>query len=239
VPSDARSNEANSLVAAHFGGRYESAERYWWSGDPRYSTNPDDYPSSLLTRMTLRLLRHRPPGRALDLGAGEGADSVRLARLGYEVTAVDISPVAARKIRACASIAGVSIDVEVTDISRYEPDDVFDIVICNGTLHYLPDTESVIGRVQAATRPGGINVVSMWSTFTPVPPCHQVTPVYPDAEDGVLAARYRDWNLELWYFERSKPEAAHVEMPPHSHSHIKMIAEKPIAPSVRSSAGGH
>jgi 2-polyprenyl-3-methyl-5-hydroxy-6-metoxy-1,4-benzoquinol methylase len=239
VPPDAGSNEPSSKVAAHFDKLYDAVERYWWRSDPRYSTDPDDYHVSLLTQQLLRLLRHRAPGRALDLGAGEGTDSIRLARLGCQVTAVEISQVAARKISKFASDAGVSVDVEVADISRYEPCGGFDVVICNGTLHYLPDKRPVIRRVQAATLPGAINAASTWSTFTPVPSCHEDVPVYPDSEDGVLAACYRDWNMKLWYFERNKPETARFDTPPHSHSHIKMIAEKPAAASGRSSADGH
>lgn len=38
-----------------------------------------------------------PPGRALDVGCGEGADALWLARRGWQVTAVDISETADRK----------------------------------------------------------------------------------------------------------------------------------------------
>ena len=42
------------------------------------------------------------PGRAVDLGAGEGRNAIHLARLGWEVTAVDFSQVALDKGRAVA-----------------------------------------------------------------------------------------------------------------------------------------
>lgn len=38
-----------------------------------------------------------PPGQALDVGCGEGADALWLARRGWQVTAVDISQVALRR----------------------------------------------------------------------------------------------------------------------------------------------
>jgi SAM-dependent methyltransferase len=59
--------------------RYRSARRIW-SGDP----NPQ-----LVTEVA-----GRPPGRALDVGAGEGADAIWLARQGWAVVAADISGVA-------------------------------------------------------------------------------------------------------------------------------------------------
>ena len=43
-----------------------------------------------------------PPGRALDLAAGEGRNAIWLASLGWRVTAVDFSAVATRRIRELA-----------------------------------------------------------------------------------------------------------------------------------------
>jgi SAM-dependent methyltransferase len=59
--------------------RYRSAKRVW-SGNP----NPQ-----LVTEVA-----GRPPGGALDVGCGEGADAIWLARRGWTVVAADISGVA-------------------------------------------------------------------------------------------------------------------------------------------------
>lgn len=45
-------------------------------------------------------LTHLRPGRALDLGCGEGRNAVWLAEHGWQVTGVDFSPVALEKGRA-------------------------------------------------------------------------------------------------------------------------------------------
>jgi tellurite methyltransferase len=214
-------------VADFFDELYRPRERYWWRRPNRYSSEPNDYPTSLLTQLTLRLIRGRRPGRALDLGAGEGADSIRLALMGYTVTAVEISEVACEKIKSFAADAGVDVSVVSADIGEYWPEGQFDIVICNGVLHYIEDKGGVIGRMQAATQPGGLNVVSSWTTFTRVPDCHNSVPVYSDDEEGVIARAYESWDVKLKYFERDKPEASHTGMPEHSHSHVKLIAEKP------------
>ena len=47
-----------------------------------------------------------PPGRALDVGSGEGADAVWLAERGWQVTAVDISTTALERAAAHAEAAG-------------------------------------------------------------------------------------------------------------------------------------
>src|SRR5215475_373838 len=105
-------------VSEFFDDLYGAQERYWWHEDDRYSLDPADHPTSLLAQMALRALTGRAPGRALDIGAGEGADSIRLALLGYFVDAVEISKVGAAKIRRFAADAGVAdrINVAVADI---------------------------------------------------------------------------------------------------------------------------
>lgn len=214
-------------VTEFFDELYASPDRYWWRESTRYATDADAHPYSLVTQMTLRLIASRRPGRALDLGAGEGADSIRLALLGYQVTAVEISKVAADKIARFAADMNVVVDVQVADICGYQPDGEFDLVISNGVLHYVAEKRPVVRRMQRATKNGGLNVVSLWSTRTEVPDCHNSVPVFCDAEDGEIAELYRDWAKELYYFERDKPEKSHGEMPRHSHSHIKLIARKP------------
>jgi len=216
-------------VDEYFDKLYRAWDRYWWQGGGRYSTDPDSHPTSLLTQQTLRLLQRRPPGRALDLGAGEGADAIRLARLGYEVDAVEVSPVAAEKVERFAKKAHVSSHVRVTagDIADADFAGEYDVVLCNGVLHYIEDKSSVITRMQQATAVGGFNVVSLWSTFTPVPASHNSVTVFCDDENGVVTELYSAWPKELIYFERDKVEASHSDLPPHRHSHIKLIARRP------------
>jgi SAM-dependent methyltransferase len=214
-------------VSDYFDGVYQAHERYWWRDPVRHSLEPDDYPSSLLAQQTLRVLRDRAHGRALDLGAGEGSDAIRLALLGYEVDAVEVSIVGAAKIKQFAKEAGAEVRVTVADVQDYQPEGLYDVIVCNGVLHYVKDKDTVISLMQEATCDGGINVISLWSTHTPVPECHDLVPVYSDPENGVVTTRYRDWPKEFIYFEPDKPDAAHADLPPHRHSHIKFIARKP------------
>src|SRR5580704_8193501 len=138
---------------------YSTHDRYWWREPGRHSLEPEDYPSSLLAQQTLRVLASRPQGRALDIGAGEGADAIRLALHGYEVDAVELSAVAAAKIEHFAKQAGVKVNVTVADAQRYTPDGLYDVVVCNGVLHYIKNKDLMISRIQEATCDGGINVI--------------------------------------------------------------------------------
>jgi SAM-dependent methyltransferase len=216
-------------ISAYFDSVYLEPGRFWWRRPRPYDLDPDSYPLSLLAQQTLRALKDRVAGRALDVGAGEGADAIRLAKLGYEVDAVEVSSVGAKKIAWFAEEAGVHDKVRVisSDILDFTPRGLYDVVICNGVLHYVEDKRSVIELMQNATLPGGINVISLWSDYTPVPECHDFVPVYSDPEDGEVTSSYKQWSKEFIYFERDKAESAHSDLPAHRHSHIKLIAGKP------------
>lgn len=220
-------NDAPMRISEYFDNVYAGSGRFWWRDEGRYALEPDAYPSSLLTQQTLRLLADRSPGRALDIGAGEGTDAIRLALLGYEVDAVEVSKVGAEKIGRFAAEASAKLNVIPSDIQDFVADCEYDVIVCNGVLHYVEDKRRVIDLMQDATRKGGINVISLWSDYTPVPECHEFVPVYADKENGVVTTRYRGWHNEFIYFERDKSEMAHSDLPAHRHSHIKLIASKP------------
>jgi SAM-dependent methyltransferase len=97
-----------------------------------------------------------PPGRALDLGAGEGRNAIWLAGLGWQVTGVDFSAVAVERGRRLAAERGVTVDWVVADLRDYEPaPGVFDAVIV-AYLHLPPaDLSIVLGRAARALAPGG------------------------------------------------------------------------------------
>jgi SAM-dependent methyltransferase len=218
-------------ITDYFDDVYLGSERYWWRGSERYDLDPASHSHSLLTQQTLRLLQGRPVGCALDIGAGEGSDTIRLAKLGYHVDAVEISSIGAKKTECFAEEAGVNdrVRVFVSDVQEFTPDGLYDVIICNGVLHYIQDKQSVVRLMHQATCPGGINVISLWSNYTPVPDCHDLVPVYSDPEDGVVTNSYKEWAKEFIYFDRDKTESAHSDLPAHRHSHIKLIASKPEA----------
>ncbi len=102
----------------------------------------------------------RPPGRALDLGAGEGRNAIWLARQGWQVTAVDFSPVAIDRAGKLASAEGVEVTWIVADVAEYRPEPgAFDAVLV-AYLH-LPATPRavVLARAARALAPGGRIVV--------------------------------------------------------------------------------
>jgi SAM-dependent methyltransferase len=68
-----------------------------------------------------------PPGRALDLAAGEGRNAIWLARQGWSVTAVDFSAVALGKGRRLAD--GADITWVTADATTWRPDHPYDLAL--------------------------------------------------------------------------------------------------------------
>jgi SAM-dependent methyltransferase len=97
----------------------------------------------------------QPPGRALDVGCGEGADALWLARCGWQVTAVDISPTALHRA------AGADTDGRVAwtrgDLTTTPPrPGAFDLVsVQYFPLQYQADHTALRGLLDAVA-PGGI-----------------------------------------------------------------------------------
>ncbi|WDZ83112.1 FAD-dependent oxidoreductase [Micromonospora cathayae] len=98
------------------------------------------------------------PGRALDVGCGEGADAVWLAGRGWQVTAVDLAPTAVQRARAHAAAAGVGdrVTVRHADLRVTPPEPgAYDLV----SAHYvhLPAAawRDLVARLADAVAPGG------------------------------------------------------------------------------------
>ncbi|MDH2389999.1 class I SAM-dependent methyltransferase [Streptomyces sp. HNM0663] len=130
--------------------------------------------------------RTMPPGTALDLGCGEGGDSVWLAAQGWQVTAVDISTTALSRATAHAAAAGSAVarrlTVERHDLARTFPAGAFDLVNAQymQTPFALPRAR-VFRQAAHALVPGGLLLivdhgsVRPWA-WDPDPNTHFPTP---------------------------------------------------------------
>jgi SAM-dependent methyltransferase len=128
--------------------RYAAAELVW-------SAEPNRWVAAEIDGLA--------PGRALDLGAGEGRNAIWLAGLGWQVTAVDFSAVAldkGRRLLAAAGCAPESVGWVLADLRDYEPPPAaFDLVL----LAYLQVPagvrRQVLSRAAAALAPGAVLLV--------------------------------------------------------------------------------
>ncbi len=97
------------------------------------------------------------PCRILVPGCGRGYEVVHLARLGFDVTAIDIAPSAVQALRTALAAAGLSAQIVEADIFHWQPDATFDAIYEQTTLCAIdPATRREYAeRLGAWLKPGG------------------------------------------------------------------------------------
>jgi SAM-dependent methyltransferase len=136
---------------AHWEQRYREGNSPWDTGLPS---------SELIRVVATEAIR---PGRAIELGCGTGTNAVWLAEQGFDVTAVDISPLALERAEQRAADAGGRVRFLAADVLNpaIELGGPFDFFFDRGCYH-------VVRRISAAqfvqtllriTRPGSLGLV--------------------------------------------------------------------------------
>jgi SAM-dependent methyltransferase len=165
--------------------------------DEHYS-NPDHVdltPEPLLVEAA-DLLR---PGRALDLACGPGRNALHLARLGWQVTAVDSSAVAIAMLRRHAG--GLPVDCALADLQR----DEFSIapegyrLICD--FFYLQ--RNLFPQIRAGVGPGGVfaGAIHLLDDAPATRPRNPDFLMHP----GELRAEFDGWKV-IFYSEGGEPQ---------------------------------
>jgi len=129
--------------AAEWDARYSEYDGARWSGRPN-------------GRLVAEVAALKP-GLALDVGCGEGADAIWLARNGWTVTAIDISDVAVSRAREAAERAGAAVEwVRGDALQAPFAAGSFDLV----SMQYpaLPKAagEAAVRALLETVRPGGL-----------------------------------------------------------------------------------
>jgi SAM-dependent methyltransferase len=97
------------------------------------------------------------PDRALDVGCGEGADAIWLARNGWTVTAIDVSEVAVGRARAAAGLAGAVVEWICGDALRTAfPAGSFGLVSMQYPALPKAADQAAVRSLLDTVRPGGL-----------------------------------------------------------------------------------
>lgn len=100
-----------------------------------------------------------PPGKALDLGCGEGRNAIYLAERGWDVTAIDFSDVAIDKARQIADRHGVKVNWIRDDVSTWQcQPGRFDLVAVLFLHTHTKERNKWLTMATEAVAPGGIFV---------------------------------------------------------------------------------
>jgi 2-polyprenyl-3-methyl-5-hydroxy-6-metoxy-1,4-benzoquinol methylase len=96
-----------------------------------------------------------PKGRALDVAMGAGQNAIYLAKMGFEVEAVDISPEAVSSALELARKSGVNLRTQVADLGNnyHIEKGAYEVIIC---FNYLQ--RSLILQIKDGLRKGGMVV---------------------------------------------------------------------------------
>lgn len=115
------------------------------------ATGPDQAPSQFLREIIDGDQWSLSPGKALDVACGKGRHALFLAERGFQVTAIDISPVGLEQGRRRAEERSLSVIWQQADLENFQfPSADYDLIV---NINYLQ--RSLIPRLKNAVRPGG------------------------------------------------------------------------------------
>jgi 2-polyprenyl-3-methyl-5-hydroxy-6-metoxy-1,4-benzoquinol methylase len=155
----------------------------------------------------------KPGGRALDVGAGMGRNGVYLAKLGWNVTGIDLSARGLAVMKADAEQAGVKVETVKTSYEDYDfGKERWDLVAM--ILSWAPiEDPGFLARLKASIKPGGHLVFEHVTQRAkdPFPPgVHALPP-------GALRALFKDFEILVYrelddYGDWGGPPTGHVRM---------------------------
>ena len=113
---------------------------------------------------------HLPPGRAIDLGCGEGSNAIYLAKLGFDVIGVDFSPTALKRARANTRAAGVEVKFFEDDLTNLQHiSGSFDLLVDFGVLNDMnpEDRDSYMENVVPLASPSSHFILMCFTESLP------------------------------------------------------------------------
>jgi len=133
------------------------------------------------------------PGRALDLGCGNGRNSLFLAARGFDVTAWDKNPASIANLERIAAAEGLNnLHIAVKDLNALRFDGEYDFILSTVVMMFLErDTiPGLIENMQRCTAPGGYNLI-VAAMDTDDYPCNVGFPFA--FKSGELSHYYEGW----------------------------------------------
>ena len=195
--------------------------------DKIYSENKVTFGAGKPEKIVQDILRYRTSGSVLELGAGEGRNSLFLSSNGFDVTAQDISEVGVHKIIKQAADRNLKIHTEIGDARTLNLNLSFDIFVCTFMLHHLLRNNALklIGQMQKHTNSKGLNAITVFTKngdFYKKNP--QTENFYPDINE--LKELYADWEILEYEEVQSKAFQKNPDGSPMFNVAAKLLAKK-------------
>ncbi|MFQ7325014.1 SAM-dependent methyltransferase TehB [Streptococcus australis] len=155
---------------------------------------PKKYNSNPVHSEVLEAMESLSPGKALDLGCGQGRNALFLAQHGFEVTAVDQNELALEILQSIVEQEDLEMTVGLYDINSANLKQSYDLIVSTVVLMFLQADRipAIIRNMQDQTNPGGYNLI-VCAMDTEDYPCQ--VPFSFTFKEGELADYYKDWEL--------------------------------------------
>lgn len=188
-------------------GTPDTAQAFW---DARYGERERIWSGSA-NRALVDVVTGVAPGSALDLGCGEGGDSLWLAENGWAVTGVDISETALARAREESGARGLDDAIEWVqiDLARDFPAGTYDLVSACFLASQIPlPRPRILRRAADAVAPGGMLVLVSHASAPPWAGNHHHGPRdFPSPQEELAALDLEGTAWEITTAETRKREA--------------------------------
>ena len=168
-----------------------------------------------------------PNSKVLDLGCGEGKDSLFLAKKGLEVTSVDVSEVGIKKLKNIIKKEKLSIKTYILDLKSFLDSCYnFKAIFCINSLQFINQKNiiSTINKIKDKTESKGFNIISSFVAKNQKQKNNILAKGKYFFTKGELKEIYKDWRI-IFYEEKLGNWETHGE-PRHRHFIVKLIAQK-------------
>jgi tellurite methyltransferase len=206
------------------------------SFDPFYETTDWYYGLKPFRELpeTLENIKFPANSQGLDLGCGEGRDSIYLAINGFNVTSIDNSMQGLNKLSKFAQEKKLPIKCIFMNALKfnYSPN-TYNLIVARTFLDHLTlqQIAQMIKKIKMALQYSGVVLISVFTTkdagylkTIPEGESECATFIQHYFDENELKRYFEDWRI-LTYYERTKIDTSHG--PPHQHGVAHLVAQKP------------
>jgi len=165
------------------------------------------------------------PLLVLDVGCGEGRNSIFLASKNHTVDAFDISEAGINKAKSIAANMNLHVNFWVKNLAEFEFTKEYDVILSHGVLH-LPEKQirdKFIAEAQKNTRINGFHFIGVFTNRLPATPDN--APFTKSLFDvGELPEKYNGWEI-IHHLEGIFSDE-HPGGVKHEHAYERIIAKK-------------